>query len=151
MNLIDFDNMIVAREPDIGTIGVLEYHEDPEAKTVMTGTLLTMPHMDTFEVAATLVMFLRDMYPREDGWLLITDSGSCATRPIWQAWIDQGKEAGIDPYDEIGDLTNLDIQATHDWPLGPAVMELDWTNKEFPATAQIRVLLDEIDARIDSE
>lgn len=155
MNLIDRGHMVAGRETDADgqehTVGVLEYHRDSNAKTVMTGTLLTMPHIDTFEVARDLVVFLRELYPREDGWRLITDVGSCATRPIWQAWIDKGKELGIDPFDEVGDLTDLDIQATHDWPLGPAVLALDWTSKEFPATAQIRAILDGIDAEIATE
>ena len=154
MNIIDHNNMAVARDTVNGeerTIGVFEYHKDPEAMTVMTGTLLCMPHVDNFETGLALLLFLRNQFPREDGWSLITEPGSCESRPVWQVWIDRAKEMGHDPYDEIGDLTDLTIQATHDWPLGPAVMALDWTNKEFPATAQIRVLLDQIDAGIDAE
>lgn len=154
MNIVDHENRIAVARDVLGdkeqAIGVLEYHEDPEAQTVMTGTLLTMPHIDTFEVALTMAMFVREKYPYEDGWRLITEPGSCATRPIWQVWIDKVEEMGIHLYDEVGDLTNLDIQATHEWPLGPAVMALDWTNQEFPATEQVRAILAQIDAEIDA-
>lgn len=137
----DAGDMVVYRDPETEEpVGVFEYRADADTQTVMTGPLLAMPHADSFEVAAAMVMFVRDKYPREDGWTMTTDSGACAARPVWETWIEHGKTVGLDPFDQVGNIFTPGTSPSQDWQLNDEVFSLDWTNQEFPPTQQIRAI-----------
>lgn len=146
------NNKIVLRETisDVNqSVGLLEYQEHTDDKRVVTGPIALLPHLDPITAGIQLVGYLRNKYPRSDGWSLETVPKHC--RPEINALIAAAQEQeGFDDYDFIGEV--VDAVPKEEWEGQWELIDfLNLPQNQWPSNLQVRNALLQCDSELAAD